>query len=54
MTENELQAMVRLLQAATPLRQISNMEARVVFEYLEQLGYRIIPPADTRACLEGA
>jgi len=43
-TESELQTLVRELQAKTPLGQISNMQARVVFEYAIQLGYQITPP----------
>jgi hypothetical protein len=30
-----------LLQAHTPLHQLSNMEARTVFEFMQQRGYRI-------------
>jgi hypothetical protein len=44
MTEQELHALVRELQAKTPLGEISNMAARVVFEYAEQIGYQILPP----------
>ena len=45
MTEPELHAMVRMLQALTPLERLSNMEARAVFELLLQRGYVISPPA---------
>lgn len=41
MAESDLAAMVRLLQAHTPLERLSNMEARTVFEFMEQRGYRI-------------
>ena len=41
MTENDLHALVRLLQAHTPLGQLSNMEARTVFEFAQQRGYQI-------------
>lgn len=39
----ELDELVRLLQAHTPLHQLSNMEARTVFEFMAQRGYRIVP-----------
>jgi hypothetical protein len=44
MTSEDLGALVRLLQEKTPLHQISNMEARTVFEFMLQRGWRIIPP----------
>ena len=44
MSEEDLHALVRLLQEKTPLHQISNMEARTVFEFMLQRGWRIIPP----------
>jgi hypothetical protein len=47
MTEADLQAMVRMLQACTPLHQLSSMEARTVFELLLQRNYKIIPPPTT-------
>ena len=46
-TESELHALVRLLQEKTPLHQLSNMEARTVFEFLIQRGYQITPPNKT-------
>jgi len=46
-TESDLQSLVRLLQEKTPLHQLSNMEARTVFEFLIQRGYRIVPPKPT-------
>jgi hypothetical protein len=44
MTEDEMHALVRLLQEKTPLHQISNMEARTVFEFMLQRCYKITPP----------
>lgn len=44
MTEDERGELVRMLQSASPLGLLSNMEARVVFELLEQRGYRVAPP----------
>jgi hypothetical protein len=46
MTESELHALVRPLQEKT-LHQLSNMEARTVFEFLIQCGYQITPPKTT-------
>jgi hypothetical protein len=37
----DLDALVRQLQACTPLHQLTNMEARTVFELLLQRGWRI-------------
>jgi hypothetical protein len=45
MTEDGLGELVRMLQAHTPLAQLSNMEARTVFELMQQRGYRIKAPA---------
>lgn len=45
MTEDELGELVRMLQAHTPLVQLSNMEARAVFELMQQRGYRISEPS---------
>jgi len=47
MTQDDIHALVRLLQEHTPLHQLSNMEARTVFEFLQQRGYQIIPPKPT-------
>jgi hypothetical protein len=44
LSDDQLGAMVRMLQDKSPLAQLSNMEARTVFELLQQRGYRIIPP----------
>jgi hypothetical protein len=33
--------LVRMLQAHTPLEQLSNMQARTVFEFMEQRGYQV-------------
>ena len=44
MTEEGIGELVRMLQAHTPLVQLSNMEARTVFELMQQRGYRIIAP----------
>ena len=41
MTDDDRDALVRLLQAHTPLCQLSNMEARTVFEFMQQRGYVI-------------
>jgi hypothetical protein len=41
MSEEDLHALVRLLHEKTPLHQISNMEARTVFEFMEQRGFTI-------------
>lgn len=38
---DDLSGLVRTLQERTPLGQLSNMEARTVFEFMEQRGYRI-------------
>lgn len=46
MTEEGLGDLVRMLQAHTPLVQLSNMEARAVFELMQQRGYKITVPAD--------
>ena len=43
----ELDELVRMLQEKTPLHQISNMEARTVFELMQQRGYRIIRESNT-------
>jgi hypothetical protein len=42
--EHELGELVRLLQDKSPLVRLTNMEARTVFELLQQRGYRITPP----------
>jgi hypothetical protein len=46
-TQDELHALVRLLQEKTPLHLLSNMEARTVFEFLQQRGYKITAPTPT-------
>jgi hypothetical protein len=38
----ELDELVRMLMACTPLGELSSMQARVVFELLLQRGYRIV------------
>lgn len=48
MTESELHTLVRMLQEKTPLHQISNMEARTVFEFMLQQGYTIQSPKKDR------
>jgi hypothetical protein len=45
MSTEELHALVRLLQEKTPLQQISNMKAHVVFEFMLHRGYTITKPA---------
>lgn len=37
----DIAELVRLLQAHTPLEQLSSMEARTVFEFMAQRGYQI-------------
>ncbi len=46
MTADEQHTLVRLLQEKTPLHQLSNMEARTVFEWMLQQNYKIIPPTE--------
>jgi hypothetical protein len=46
LTDNELDQLVRMLQAKSPLERRSNMEARTVFELMQQRGYRITRPAN--------
>lgn len=50
MTETELHDLVRLLQEKTPLGQLSNMQARTVFEFMLQRGYTI----NRKACCDFA
>lgn len=44
MADAEIAELVRLLQAHTPLAQLSNMEARTVFEFMQGRGYQITTP----------
>jgi hypothetical protein len=44
----DLDELVRQLQACTPLYQLSNMEARTVFELLLQRGWRVVRIDDRR------
>jgi hypothetical protein len=44
MSDAELHVMLRILVEKTALHQCSSMELRAAFEYLQQQGYRIIPP----------
>lgn len=46
LTDNELGELVRMLQAKSPLERLSNMEARTVFELMQQRGYKITGPAN--------
>jgi hypothetical protein len=46
LNDDELGELVRMLQAQSPLCQLSNMEARTVFELLQQRGYVIKAPAE--------
>lgn len=46
LTDNELGELVRMLQAKSPLERLSNMEARTVFELMQQRGYKIAGPAN--------
>jgi hypothetical protein len=41
MSDAALHALVRMLQAHTPLERLSNMEARTVFDFMEQRGFVI-------------
>jgi len=41
LTDNELGELVLMLQAKSPLERLSNMEARTVFELMQQRGYKI-------------
>jgi hypothetical protein len=50
MSEAEIGDMVRLLAAHTPLGLLSNMQARTVFEFAQQRGYRISKPAEPMVC----
>jgi hypothetical protein len=45
LTEQELGELVMMLQARSPLVRLTNMEARTVFELLQQRGYKITKPA---------
>ena len=45
LTEHELSELVMMLQAQSPLVRLTNMEARTVFELLQQRGYKITKPA---------
>ncbi|WP_426525043.1 hypothetical protein [Bradyrhizobium sp. McL0615] len=45
MTDKEIEALVLMLQSQSPLVRLSNMEARTVFELMQQRGYKITPPA---------
>ena len=44
MTEAERIKLTILLHQHTPMERLSNMEARTVFEFLEQRGYEITAP----------
>ena len=50
MSEADINALVIVLQAHTPLERLSNMEARTVFEFMGQRGYRISKPAEPMVC----
>jgi hypothetical protein len=43
---DDLDELVRQLQACTPLHQLSSMEARTVFELLLQRGWRVVRVKD--------
>jgi hypothetical protein len=45
MSEADINALVIMLQAHTPLERLSNMEARTVFELMQQRGYIISKPS---------
>jgi hypothetical protein len=45
MTVDDIAELGRLLQAHTPLERLTNMEARTVFELMQQRGYKITKPA---------
>lgn len=44
LTDDEIDELVRMLQAKSPLERLSNMEARTVFELMQQRGYKITRP----------
>lgn len=44
LTDDEIGELVRMLQAKSPLERLSNMEARTVFELMQQRGYKITRP----------
>lgn len=46
LTEHELEELVLMLQAKSPLERLSNMEARTVFELMQQRGYKITRPTN--------
>jgi hypothetical protein len=48
----DLAALVRLLQAHTPLERLSNMEARTVFEFMAHRGYRVVAQKEHAAPAE--
>ncbi|MBR1029842.1 MULTISPECIES: hypothetical protein [Bradyrhizobium] len=45
LTDNELSEMVLMLQSTSPLVRLSNMEARTVFELMQQRGWKISAPS---------
>lgn len=49
MTKNELGELARMLQAHTPLCQLSDMQVRAALELMEQRGYVITTPVKTDA-----
>jgi hypothetical protein len=49
MTDEQLSALVLMLQNQSPLVRLTNMEARTVFELLQQRGYKITVPAEEPA-----
>jgi hypothetical protein len=49
LTDNELNELVLMLQNASPLVRLTNMEARTVFELMQQRGYTITKPEPAAA-----
>jgi hypothetical protein len=50
MSEADINALVIMLQAHTPMERLSNMEARTVFEFMQQRGYTISKPSAQWQC----
>ncbi|WLB18932.1 hypothetical protein [Bradyrhizobium japonicum] len=49
LTPERLGELARLLQQSTPMHLLSDMQVRTVFEFLQQRGWRLIPPAKETA-----
>lgn len=44
LTETDLGELARMLQAHTPLCQLSDMQVRAALELMQQRGWKIMPP----------